>query len=415
MKIVSKNFHIKNNYKIETALKNGAYSSLKVAFSKKPAQIVEEVDMSGLRGKGGGGGATGRKWKMLKGEREVYLCINADESEPGTCKDRQILELDPHLLIEGIIVSSYAIGAKESYIYIRGEYTTQAKRLQSAIDEAYKKGFLGKNIKKSGFNLELTLHRGAGAYICGEKSALLESIEGKRGHPRLKPKKPEPDYLFNSDAVVNNVETISTIPFIVKNGYKAYREFGTDCSPGTLLFAISGHVNTPGVYEVPFAYPMKKYIEEFGGGIWKNRKLKAVIPGGSSTKVLKANEIENLTLDYEALREAGSALGTGGMIVMDETTCMVKTLKNLLDFYYEESCGQCTPCREGSGWATKIVNKIYNGNGTKEDLEKLKDIAFIMNGKTICVFGPAVSDVIEGFITKFEDEFKSYIDRNING
>ncbi len=412
MKIVSKNFGIKNNHQIDVAIKNGIYSSLNIVFKKEPKEIVEEVDLSGLRGKGGGGGATGRKWKMLKGEKKVYLCVNADESEPGTCKDRQILEKDPHLLIEGIILSSYAIGANESYIYIRGEYTTQAKILQQAINESYQKGFLGKNIQNSNFNLELTLHRGAGAYICGEKSALLESIEGKRGHPRLKPKRPEPDYLFGEDAIVNNVETIATVPFIIKNGYQAYREFGTACSPGTLLFAISGHINNAGVYEVPFAYPMKKYIEEFGGGVWKNRKLKAVIPGGSSTKILKAEDIEDLKLDYDSMREAGTSLGTGGMIVIDESTCMVKTLKNLLKFYHEESCGQCTPCREGSGWAYKLVKKIYEDNGKLKDLELLKDNSFIMNGKTICVFGVAVADVIDGFLSKFEDEFIEYIRKN---
>ncbi len=409
MQIVSKNFEINDNYKIEVALQNGAYSSLEVAFSKEPSEIVQEIDLSGLRGKGGGGGFTGKKWKLLNKNKKVYLCVNSDESEPGTCKDRQILEKDPHLLIEGVIVSAYAIGANKSYIYIRGEYTTQAKTLQNAIDEAYQYGFLGKNIKNSNFDLDVVIHRGAGAYICGEKSALLESIEGNRGHPRVKPKKPEADYLFGEDAIVNNVETISTVPFIINNGFNAYKSIGTNESAGTLLFAISGHINNPCVKEVPFGFAMKRYIEEIGGGVWKNKKLKAIIPGGSSTKILKANEIENLTLDYESLQKAGSSLGTGGMIVLDESTCMVKTLKNLLEFYHEESCGQCTPCREGSAWASKIVNKIYEGNATLDDLKILKDIAFIMNGKTICVFGVAVADVISGFLEKFEDEFKEYI------
>jgi NADH-quinone oxidoreductase subunit F len=409
MQIVSKNFDKDKNYLITNAIKNGAYQNLKEILQKDRLSLIEEIDKSGLRGKGGGGGPTGKKWNMVKDSSKVYLCVNADESEPGTCKDRQILELDPHLLIEGIIISSFALNSTNSYIYIRGEYTTQAKRLQNAIDEAYSMGYLGKNILDSGIDVDITLHRGAGAYICGEKSALLESIEGKRGHPRLKPKRPEPDYLFGKDAVVNNVETISTVPFIIKNGASAYRSVGTKDSPGTLLFAISGHINRPQVKEVPFGYSMTKYIQEIGGGVWKDRKLKAIIPGGSSTKVLKADEIENLTLDYESMRKAGTSLGTGGMIVMDENTCMVKALKNLLDFYHEESCGQCTPCREGSGWAYKLVSKIYEGRGTMEDLDTLSDVSFIMNGKTICVFGPAVSDVIDGFVTKFRDEFEAYI------
>jgi len=304
-----------------------------------------------------------------------------------------------------MILSSYAIGANHAYIYIRGEYQNFEAILQGAVDEAYAAGYLGNNILDSGFDLDVTIHRGAGAYICGEKSALLESMEGKRGHPRLKPKAKEPEWYFDNPTLVNNVETIASVPYIVENGADAYRQYGTDCSPGTLLFAMSGHVNKPGVYEVAFGTSMLEYINHFGGGIRGGKKLKALIPGGSSCPVLTADEVAKATLDYESLYTLGSALGTGGMIVMDEDTDMVEALKNLLEFYHDESCGQCTPCREGTGWSDKLVGKILSGNGTDEDIDKLLSLADIMDGKTICVFAPAVSGVIRSFIEKFRDEF----------
>ena len=407
VKIESKFFDVENSHKIGIAIKNGRYSSLNKIFEMSPENVVEEVDKSGLRGKGGGGAPAGKKWQLMQGydDRPKYLAVNADESEPGTFKDRQIMQKDPHLLIEGIIDTSYAIRANKAYIYIRGEYVYPAKILNEAIDEAYEKGFLGKNIKGSGFNLDIVVHRGAGAYICGEKSALLESLEGKRGHPRLKPHQKEPEWFFGEPTLVNNVETISSVPFIVNEGSNAYRAYGTEKSPGTMLFGMSGHINNPGIYEVPFGVSMKEYLEKIGGGVKNRKRLKAVIPGGSSCAILKADEIENITLDYESLRANGSSLGTGGMIVMDEDVFIPDITKNLLEFYHHESCGQCTPCREGVGWSDRLLQKILSGEGTKKDMDTIMDVTTLLNGKTICVFAPAVATVLVSHIKKFPDEF----------
>ncbi|QOY54339.1 NADH-quinone oxidoreductase subunit NuoF [Candidatus Sulfurimonas marisnigri] len=402
-KIVSKNFEIPLSHTIDVALKNGRYSSLEATFSKKPQEIIDIIKQSNLRGKGGGGAPAGGKWQLASDyEGTKYLVVNADESEPGTFKDRRILSLDPHLLIEGIIATCYAIGSHTSYIYVRGEYEEFSDITQSAIDEAYEKNFLGSNAK---YRVDITIHRGAGAYICGEKSALLESLEGKRGHPRLKPKSPEPEFYFGEPTLVNNVETIASVPFIIKNGADAYRAYGTEQSPGTLLFAISGNVNTPGVYEAEFGVSMMEYINKLGGGVKNGKKLKAVIPGGASTPIIPADMVESARLDYESLRGLGSSLGTGGMIVLDEDASMVKALKNLLRFYHHESCGQCTPCREGTSWVDKIMNKFVEKRATKEDLQILKSVSKTMNGKTICVFAPAASGVIDGFLKHFESEF----------
>jgi len=407
VKIVSKNFDIKDSHKIDIAVKNDRYKSLDKIFDLNPDDIVDEIDKSGLRGKGGGGAPAGGKWKLMQGYegRQKYLVVNADESEPGTFKDRQIMEYDPHLLIEGMIDTCYAIGATKAYIYIRGEYYFWYNRLIEAVKEAYEKGFLGENIKGSGFSLDITVHRGAGAYICGEKSALLESLEGKRGHPRLKPHQKEPEWFFGEPTLVNNVETISSVPFIINEGFEAYRSYGTEKSPGTMLFGMSGHVNNPGIYEAAYGTSMKEYIEKIGGGILSGKKLKAVIPGGSSCAILRGDEIDDVTLDYESLREHGSSLGTGGMIVMDEDVFIPEITKNLLEFYHHESCGQCTPCREGVGWSDRLLQKILSGNGTKKDIDTILDVADLMNGKTICVFAPAVSAVLISHIKKFPDEF----------
>ena len=402
-KIVSRKFEIENSHTLEVARENGAYSSLSQMREHSHQQMIQIITDAMLRGKGGGGAPAGPKWSLLPQDDKTtnFLVVNCDESEPGTFKDRQIISKDPHLLIEGIILTCYAIKSNAAYIYIRGEYKEYQNILQNAIDEAYKAGLLNE--------CDITIHRGAGAYICGEKSALLESMEGKRGHPRLKPKQKEPEWFFGNPTLVNNVETIASVPFIIENGADAYRIYGTDKSPGTLLFAMSGHVNKPGVYEAEFGTNMLEYIEHYGGGILNGKKLKALIPGGVSCGVLTAAECEGLTLDYEALRIVGSSLGTGGMIVMDEDTSMPEVLKNILEFYHEESCGQCTPCREGSGWSDKIVGRILDGNGTKEDVEKLFELADIMNGKTICVFAPSISQVLVSFITKFRDEFEALV------
>lgn len=411
VKIVSKNFEIPNAHRLEVARANGRYTSLPKLFSMTPNAVICEVEQSLLRGKGGGGALTGEKWRLIPtdGDKPSYLVINADESEPGTFKDRQILEFDPHLLIEGIICSSYAINAHHAYIYIRGEYVFWAKRMQEAIDEAYKEGILGASVLDSGYALHVTLHRGGGAYICGEKTALLESLEGKRGHPRLKPRGKEPEWFFGNPTIVNNVETIASVPFIITEGFGAYRAYGTEQSPGTMLFGISGHVERPGVYELPYGVKLIDVIEKTCGGIKDGKKLKAIIPGGSSCQILRADEIENITLDYESLKKHGSALGTGGIIVMDESVSIPKAMKNLFEFYHHESCGQCTPCREGTGWVDNILGKILEGKGTSQDMETILDACDMLNGKTICVFAPSVAFIAQSYIEKFKEEFEALI------
>ena len=408
VKIVSKNFDIPNSHRLDVARENGRYASLQKLFSMSPDAVICEVEKSLLRGKGGGGALAGEKWRLIPSpsDKPTYLVVNADESEPGTFKDRQILEFDPHLLIEGIICSSYAINAHHAYIYVRGEYVFWAKRMQEAIDEAYKAGILGTSVLDSGYPLHVTLHRGGGAYICGEKTALLESLEGKRGHPRLKPKGKEPEWFFGNPTVVNNVETIASVPFIILEGYGAYRAYGTEKSPGTMLFGISGHVERPGVYELPYGVKMIDVIEKICGGVKDGKKLKAIIPGGASCQILRADEIENITLDYESLKDHGSALGTGGIIVMDESVSIPKAMKNLFEFYHHESCGQCTPCREGTGWVDRILGKILKGEGTQKDIDTILDACDMLNGKTICVFAPSVAFIAQSYIQKFREEFE---------
>ena len=408
VRIVSENFDIPDSHKLEVALKNGRYKSIDKAFSMQPDEITEEVCKSGLRGKGGGGAACGPKWKLMPpiDERPRYMIVNGDESEPGTFKDRQIFQYDPHLLIEGIICSSYAIGAHDAYIYIRGEYKWFIDRLNEAIDEAYKAGIIGpKVMNKYDYRIDITVHRGGGAYICGEKSALIESIEGKRGHPRLKPHGKECEWFYGMPATVNNVETISSVPNIVLNGYESYTKWGTKRAPGTMLFAMSGPVKNPGVYELQYGEKMIDVINDIGGGMKEGMKLKALIPGGASCPILTAEEVEKAYLDYESMWDIGSTLGTGGMMIIPEGTSMVEVAKNLIEFYHHESCGQCTPCREGTGWIDKIIKKILDGNGTKEDLDTILDVCGTMNGKTICVFAPAVKDIIQSIVEKYRHEF----------
>ncbi len=414
IKIVSKNFDIPDSHKLDVALKNGRYESVEKAFSMKPEDITEEVCKSGLRGKGGGGAACGPKWKLMPpvDERPRYLIVNGDESEPGTFKDRQIFQYDPHLLIEGIIVSCWAMQANDAYIYIRGEYKWFIDRLNAAIDEAYEAGIIGdKVMNKYDFRVDITVHRGGGAYICGEKSALIESIEGKRGHPRLKPHGKECEWFYGMPATVNNVETISSVPNIVLNGYESYTKWGTEKAPGTMLFAMSGPVKNPGVYELQYGEKMIDVINEIGGGMKNGLKLKAVIPGGASCPILTAEEVEKAYLDYESMWDIGSTLGTGGMMIIPEGTSMVDVAKNLIEFYHHESCGQCTPCREGTGWIDKTIKKILEGNGSEKDIETILDVCETMNGKTICVFAPAVKDIIKSIVVKYRNEFTEYFNK----
>ncbi|MDX1386148.1 MAG: NADH-quinone oxidoreductase subunit NuoF [bacterium] len=410
-KILTVNFELPESHTLATYESTGGYQNLKKLFSTKPETVTEEVKDSGLRGRGGAGFPTGMKWGFVPKDspHPKYLCVNADESEPGTFKDRFILELDPHRLIEGILICSYAIDCHHAYVYIRGEFVYPKDQLERALEEAYAKGYLGKNILGSGFDLEVTVHRGAGAYICGEETALLNSLEGKRGMPRLKPPFPAIVGLFGCPTVVNNVETIASLPFILEKGAAAYRQYGTERSPGTKMFSVSGHVEKPGNYEVPLGYPLKKLIEEDCGGIRGGKGLKAVIPGGSSVPVLPAADAWEVNLDYESLQEKGSMLGSGGVIVMDESTCMVKALTNLAHFYSHESCGQCSPCREGTGWAHKILKRILSGEGREEDLETLQRIADNMAGKTICVLADALSMPIWSYLKHFRHEFEAYL------
>lgn len=409
--ILSRNFNIPDAWKISVAESRGAYETAKkVISSMKPEDVTNAVLAANLRGLGGAGFPTGKKWQFIPKEttKPVYLVVNADEGEPGTCKDRYILERDPHQMIEGIILGAFAIGSHKSYVYIRGEYVEPYRNLQSAVDEAYAKGYLGKKIFGTNFDLDLVVHRGAGAYICGEETALLESLEGKRGLPRLKPPFPAIVGLFGCPTIINNVETLACVPHILKNGAEWFAKLGSPGNGGTHLFSLSGHVKKPGVYELPMGTPLREIIYQHGGGILGDKKLKAVIPGGISAKILTANEID-VKMDYDGLKAAGTMLGSAGIMVMDETTCMVKMLLVACKFFAHESCGQCSPCREGTGWAYKIVQRIYEGVGSVRDLDTLLKIAGGMEGRTICVFADAAAWPIQSYIGKFREEFERYI------
>jgi NADH-quinone oxidoreductase subunit F len=375
-----------------------------------PDEIVNEVKRSNLRGQGGAGFPTGMKWSFVpkQSEKPRYLCVNADEGEPGTYKDRQIIEKDPHLLIEGAAICCYAVGLPIAYIYIRGEFFYGKKILDQAIAEAYEAGFLGKNILGSAFNLDIYTHPGAGAYICGEETALLNSLEGKKGWPRIKPPFPAVVGLFGGPTVINNVETLSYVPFIVEMGGDKFAALGTERNGGNKLFGISGHINRPGVYELPMGTTLREIIYEHGGGIKNNKKLKAVIPGGSSTPPLTPDELE-VKMDFDSLVKAGSMLGSGAVIVMDENTDLSRILMVISRFYQHESCGQCTPCREGTRWMSMICQRIYEGKGRKGDLDLLVDIANNIEGKTVCPLGAAAAMPVRGFVKKFRGELEGKI------
>jgi NADH-quinone oxidoreductase subunit F len=398
-------------FEIEGYMKVGGYQALKkVLWELKPEQVIEEVKKSGLRGRGGAGFPTGMKWSFIPKnlDKPRYMVVNADESEPGTCKDRVILERNPHLLLEGSVIASYAIGAHCCYLYIRGEYYRQAQVLSKVIDEAYRHGFLGKNILGSGYDLDIYLHRGAGAYIAGEETGLLESLEGKKGWPRLKPPFPAVVGLYGCPTVINNVETLAAIPAIMDRGGDWYSSLGTPKNGGTRLFSVSGHVNKPGTYELPLGIPLREIIFNYAGGIRDNKALKAVIPGGSSCPVLAANEVD-VKMDYDSVAAIGSMLGSGGVVVMNEDTCMVKVLLRIARFYAHESCGQCTPCREGTTWLRKILQRVYEGQSQPKDLDSLMDIAFNMMGTTICALSDAAALPVRSFVQKFNKEFEYHV------
>jgi NADH-quinone oxidoreductase subunit F len=372
--------------------------------------LIELVKKSGLRGRGGAGFPTGLKWGFVPKDstKPKYLCCNADEGEPGTFKDRTLIEKNPHQLIEGIIISSYAIGANLAFIYIRGEFFFGAKRLEETIKEAYQRGFLGKNILGSNFDLDIIVYRGAGAYICGEETSLMESIEGKRALTRLKPPFPAVVGLYGDPTVINNVETLSNIPHIVLNGAEWYASIGMPKCTGTKIYSISGHVNQPGNYELPMGTNLKDLIYNYAGGIKDGKKLKAVIPGGVSTPVLDAEHID-VKMDFDSICEVGSMLGSGAVIVMDETTCMVRVAWRISKFFEHESCGKCTPCREGSRWVRMIMERIEKGEGKEEDLDLLLDICDNITGKTVCPMGDSVGIPIVSTLQKFREEYEFHI------
>jgi len=397
--------------KIATYLKRGGYQALKKALAMKPEGVIEEAKKSGIRGRGGAGFPAGMKWSFVPKDspKPRYVVCNADESEPGTFKDRLLMERDPHAVLEGILIACHAIKSQLAFIYIRGEFVYPAKVLTEAIEEARKGGYLGKNILGTGFDCDIILHRGAGAYICGEETGLLESIEGKRGYPRLKPPFPAVEGLYKCPTVINNVETLASMPWIFTHGGEAYASMGTEKSKGTKLWSVSGHVEKPGVYEVEMGYPFDKFLNEYCGGVRRGRRLKALIPGGSSAYVMTAKETEGMLLDYESIAQKGSMLGSGGMIVFDETACMVKSISVIIDFYAHESCGQCTPCREGSGWAKRVLHRILDGKGEMNDVNLLLDIATNIEGRTICPMGEAQAWPLKSFVSKFREEFEQHI------
>jgi NADH-quinone oxidoreductase subunit F len=410
-KILSKLFDVEQAYKIDVYLEKNGYQAVRKALKDMTAeQILEEVKKANLRGRGGAGFPAGVKWGFVpKGvDKPKYLCVNADEGEPGTFKDKYIMTYNPHLLIEGAIITSFCVGIHKAYIYIRGEYENIALRLETAISEAVDKGYLGKNILDSGFDLDLCVHRGAGAYVCGEETALLESLEGKRGNPRLKPPFPASIGLFDCPTVINNVETLSNIPSIILKGAEWFCKVGLPKDGGTRIFGVSGMVKKPGIYELPIGSSLREIIFDRAGGMKEGKELKAVIPGGMSAPILTADEID-IKMDFDSLVEAKSMLGSGAIIVIDKDTSMLDVLRLVTKFYSHESCGQCTPCRIGNNWIRKTVNRLAAGEGRKADLDNIIRLANNMLGKTLCPLGDAAAMPIISIVQKFRQELESYI------
>jgi NADH-quinone oxidoreductase subunit F len=390
----------------------GGYAALPKALAMAPQDVTKEVTASGILGHGGAAFPVGRKWAVvrLNDNQPHYLCANADEGEPGTFKDRWILEHAPHLLLESMLITSHALQVRHAFVYIRGEFDLPYRRLAGAIEEAYAEGLLGEGILGTGFSCDINVIRGAGSYVCGEASGLLASVEGKRGYPRNRPPRLTVKGLYQRPTVVNNVETLSNVAGIIAHGAEAFRKVGTAKSPGTQLVSISGHVQRPGVYEVEYGYPLKQFIFEDCGGMQGGKALKCIVPGGISTKVLTAAEIENVTYDHASFESVGSSLGSGGMIVIAEGTCMVRLLQVMLRFYHHESCGQCTPCREGMGWLHRIIDRIVAGKGRLADLEQMVAISKWNDGTTICGMGDAAGYATVGILAKHRDEFEYWIE-----
>ncbi len=405
--------HLENSWDLDVYVANGGYEIWKqvLAGELTPADIIEEVKLSNIRGRGGAGFPTGLKWSFMNRNAPgpKYIVCNSDEGEPGTYKDRDIMRYNPHALVEGMMIAGYVIGASAGYNYIRGEFWEPYKRFDNAINQAREAGLLGKDILESGYDFDLYTHLGSGAYICGEETSLIESIEGKKGQPRFKPPFPASYGLYGKPTTINNTETLASIPMILAKGGKWFSDLGVQNAGGTKCYSVSGHVNNPGNFEVRMGTPFKDLLA-LAGGVLDGRKLKAVIPGGSSTSVLPEEAAMAMNMDYDSIAKAGSFLGAGSVIIMDETTDMVKVLERLTWFYYEESCGQCTPCREGTGWMYRVVHRIVQGKGRPEDIELLKDVSGKIMGRVICGLGDAAAIPVESFLDHYEDEFRHYID-----
>ena len=405
--------HLDKPWTLSTYESSGGYKIWKKILKEKtsPEEIISELKTSALRGRGGAGFPTGLKWSFMPRNTpgQKYIVCNSDEGEPGTCKDRDILRYNPHSLIEGMAIAGYTIGASVGYNYMRGEFYEPYDRFEAALEEAYAAGLLGKNVLGSGIDFDLYSHIGAGAYICGEETALLESLEGKKGQPRFKPPFPASYGLFGRPTTINNTETLASVPYILTKGGQWFADLGKPNNGGSKIFCVTGHVNKPGNYEVPMGTPFSELLE-MAGGVLDGKKLKAVIPGGSSTPVLPADAAMAMDMDYDSIAKSGSMLGAGSVIVMDETSCMVKALARLSYFYYEESCGQCTPCREGTGWLSRVVRRIEDGKGRQEDLDLLVDVANKIGGRTICGLGDAAAMPVTSFLKHFRDEFQYHVD-----
>jgi len=409
--LISRRWGMKDSHKIDVYLMQGGYQALEKALKEMtPESVIDEVKKSNLRGRGGAGFPTGMKWSFVPKDspKPKYVICNADESEPGTCKDRPLMEMDPHQLIEGMVIAGRAIHSHQGFIYIRGEYRYVLDIVDAALAEAYSRGYLGKNILGTGFDFDLLAHTGAGAYECGEESALMESLEGKRGYPRIKPPFPAVVGLYGCPTIINNVETLSAVPSIIREGGDAYANRGTPKNGGTRMLCIAGHINKPGIYEVPLGMNMKKFIYEVAGGIPKGKKLKAVIPGGSSCPLMTADEID-IPMDYDAVAKAGSMLGSGGMVIMDEDTCMVDMARRIMHFYAHESCGWCIPCREGTSWLRKILERFHAGLGRAEDIDMIADLAKNMLGRTFCPLGDAAAMPTISIMKKWRGEFEEHL------
>ncbi|MBC8263106.1 MAG: NADH-quinone oxidoreductase subunit NuoF [Anaerolineales bacterium] len=407
--ILTRNVGVPNSERIAVYLERGGYTALRKALQMSPDELIALVKASGLRGRGGAGFPAGLKWGFMPKEAVTkYVCVNTDEGEPGTFKDRLLVEHDPHSIIEGVIIAAYAVGANRAFVYIRGEFFLGVKRWIKAIDDAYAYDFLGKDILGSGFDLDMSVHRGAGAYICGEETALINSLEGKRGEPRMKPPYPTQIGLWDEPTLVHNVETLANVPHIVNRGAEWFRSIGVEGSTGSKLFCVSGHVRRPGNYELPLGTPLRTIIEEYAGGMRGDRPLKAVIPGGASTPMLSPEQLDT-PMDFESLVEAGSMLGTGAIVVIEEGTCMVEVARRLMDFFAHESCGQCTPCRVGTQRLKEVLTRIVRGEGKPDDLDLLEALCAGIVGHTLCPMGDAAVNPVLSSLKHFREEYEHHI------